>query len=329
MSFLDTALSEEDTSPVRILEPGEIDPRFLRMSYSSELGLHECPRRFQLGKLQADSIHDYNTEITFSYGHVIGEGIQQYLITRDWNKTVWAMFTTWHTETWAENEKQKKSLLSAIGCLMQFVDLVDAGMFDDYEVAYINGKPAAELSFCIQFPRVQYRGYVDLVLRHIITGELLVLELKTSSANYVNHYNYKNSAQAIGYSVILDKIEPGCTSYNVQYLVWMTKLNRFEPFDFPKSMTQRALWLQDRLWDEETLERMLERFGNYGNWPTHGESCTNFGRVCPYMDFCHQPTESLMSLLREKHYKDLRKNLAGEWEEAKYDFYIDFEELLA
>ena len=155
------------------------------------------------------------------------------------------------------------------------------------------------------------------------------MELKTSSANYVNHYNYKNSAQAIGYSVILDKIEPGCTSYNVQYLVWMTKLNRFEPFDFPKSMTQRALWLQDRLWDEETLERMLERFGNYGNWPTHGESCTNFGRICPYMDFCHQPTESLMSLLREKHYKDLRKNLAGEWEEAKYDFYIDFEELLA
>ncbi|MNM82808.1 hypothetical protein D3C81_948500 [compost metagenome] len=164
-----------------------------------------------------------------------------------------------------------------------------------------------------------------MVLRHKITGELLVLELKTSSANYVKASNYKNSAQAIGYSVVLDRIEPEATSYGVLYLVYLTKLERFETFEFPKTYHQRALWLRDRMVDESNVLTLVKEEGNYGIWPMYGESCNSFGRDCEYMDICHLQTSNVMVPLNERHFLDIDRDTK---EEAIYQFDIQLEELL-
>lgn len=317
--FLDSQLEDDvNSSPVVQLEEGQIDPRYLRLSYSGSLEFHACPRSFQLQKLEAPRVVDYSENVTFAYGHAVGEGIQQYLITRDITKAIWAAFLFWDCDYADVNEKQKKSFPEAVAALLMFHELCTGGLLDDYEVVEFAGKLAAELSFRIKFLHTTYRGFIDLVLRHRITGELLILELKTSSATWVNHYNYKNSAQAIGYSVILDKIAPGTTSYSVLYLVQMTKLERFEVFEFPKTYHQRALWIKDRLWDEQVLVGMAQSYGNYGIWPTHGESCTRFGKTCQYMDSCHLSTENLMSPLRENQLV----------EEKEYDFEFTVQELL-
>lgn len=315
---LDSPLDESLTIPVVQLEEGQPDPRFLRVSYSSNLDLHACPRYYQLSRLEAAKHQDFSSNVTFAYGHAVGEGIQEFLIHRDLNKAIWTMFIHWEVGLFDENEAQRKSFFHAVAALMEFAGLCDTGLLEEYEVVWFNGKPAAELSFRITFPQSTYRGYIDLVLRHKITGELLILELKTSSANYVNHYAYKNSAQAIGYSVILDKIAPGTTSYSVLYLVQLTKLERFETFEFPKTYHQRALWIKDRIWDENIIIGLIKFYGNYGIWPTHGESCTRFGRACQYMDTCHLQTEHLMSPLRENQLV----------EDKEYDFEFDVAELL-
>lgn len=315
---LDAPLDLGESIPVVQLEEGQIDPRFTRVSYSSTLDLHACPRFFQLHRLEAPRQEDESSNVTFAYGHAVGEGIQEYLIHKDLKKTLWTMFHHWEVDLLDENEKQQKSFFHAVAALMQFDGLVQEGLLSDYEVVWFNGKPAAELSFRITFPGGTYRGYIDLVLRHVISGELLILELKTSSANYINHYQYKNSAQAIGYSVILDKIAPGTTAYSVLYLVQLTKLSRYEVFEFPKTYHQRALWLKDRLWDIGIIQNLAKFYGNYGIWPTHGESCTRFGRTCQYMDMCHLQTESMMAPLRENQLT----------EDTKYDFEFTLEELL-
>jgi len=315
---LDSPLDESQLIPIVQLEEGQIDPRYLRTSYSSSLDFHACPRKFQLLKLQAERKEDLRAQITFAYGHAIGEGIQNYLIHRDLNKAIMAAFLAWEVDYDAVDEKRNKSMPKAVAALMEFEGLCKLGMLDDYEVAYFKGKPAAELSFRIKFEYTTYRGFVDLVLRNKFTGEYLILELKTSSANYINHLQYKNSAQALGYSVILDKIAPGTSSYSVLYLVELTKLGRFEPFEFPKTAHQRALWIKDRLWDEQVLVGMVQTFGNYGIWPTHGESCTQFGSVCPFMDMCHLTTEHQMTPLRENHLT----------EDTEYDFEFTVSELL-
>jgi hypothetical protein len=189
----------------------------------------------------------------------------------------------------------------------------------EYEVAYFDGKPAAELSFRIDLgDGFFYRGYVDLVLIHKPTGQYLILELKTSSANYVQPATYKNSAQAIGYGVVLDTIAPGVSSYGVQYLVYLTKLERFEGFDFPKTFRQRVQWIQDLLWDKKQIVDMNAFYGADGIWQVRGESCMNFGRECDYMDVCGLETSKLVSPLLESQLVDPKE----------YMFNFTLEELL-
>lgn len=326
LDFLDTPMAEEQEKiPLVQLEEGQVDPRFTRHSYSGNLLFHSCPRKFQLKNLGAQKVEDNSSNVTFAFGHVVGDGIQNILVGLSWNQVVLKTFLGWHADLEASNEKQKKSFFSALYCLMQFKSLVDGGFLDEYEVAYFEGKPASELSFRIHFKDSTFRGFVDLVLRHKITGELLVLELKTSSANYVQASNYKNSSQAIGYSVVLDKIEPDATSYGVLYLVYLTKLERFETFEFPKTYHQRALWLRDRMVDESNVLTLVKEEGNYGIWPMYGESCNSFGRDCEYMDICHLQTNNIMVPLNERHFLDIDRDTG---EEATYQFEIQLSELL-
>lgn len=315
--FLDTPMPE--ASPIVPIADDQIDPRLTRLSYSSGLTLHGCPRKYQLSRLQAERAPESTQDsITFAFGHAVGEGVQWYMITKCRDTAVMKALLLWDCDLFDEDPKRNKSFAIAYWALEQFFDMCDNGFLDDYEVAKLNGEPAAELSFRVQFPMSTYRGFVDLVLRHRITGELLVLELKTDSGTWVNHYKYKNSSQAIGYSVILDQIEPECSAYGVQYLVYMSKLNRWEVFDFPKTMYQRALWIEDRLWDERTIITLIETRGNYGAWPMQGEYCTTFGKTCEFMDTCHMHSSALIAPLRER---DLE-------EEAKYTFEFHYTELL-
>lgn len=327
-NFLDSPAPTALMIPVVNLEPGQIDPRLQRLSYSSRLSLHACNRRFQLEKLQADKPEqDIKTSVTFAYGHAVGEGIQQYLIAASddhpdpCSVAIWKMFLAWDCELWEENEKQKKSFLAAVAMILHFHEIVQDGfVIGEYEVAYFEGRPAAELSFRIDLgDGFSYRGYVDLVLRHKVSGEFLILELKTSSANYINQNSYKNSAQAIGYSVILDKIAPGTSSYSVQYLVWLSKLFRFEAFSFPKTFRQRVQWLQHLIWDKKQISDMVAFYGNDGVWQTMGESCTDFGRDCDYMDMCSMETDRLTTPLTENQMV----------ENKTYDFEFTIEELVA
>jgi hypothetical protein len=327
-NFLDQPAPTALMIPVVQLDAGQVDPRLSRLSYSGLLDLHACPRKYQLNKLQAErGEQDISTSVTFAYGHAMGEGIQQFLIHRDkqgsdkaFQTALWKMFLAWDCDLLDENHKQKKSFLRAVAAILQFKSMSDEGLIgEEWEVAEFNGKPAAELGFKIDLgDGFYYRGYVDLVLRNKYTGEYLILELKTSSATYINHYSYKNSAQAIGYSVVLDTIAPGVSSYGVQYLVYMTRMEQFEAFDFPKSFRQRVQWLQDVIWDKKQIQDMEAFYGADGIWQVRGESCCDFGRVCDYMDICGLETKSLVSPLLESQLV----------EDKVYDFNFTLQELL-
>lgn len=69
------------TQDTYILQEGEIDPRILNLSYSSLLSLHSCPRKLQLDRLGSvkESVESISETITFSYGQIVGLGIQMSL----------------------------------------------------------------------------------------------------------------------------------------------------------------------------------------------------------------------------------------------------------
>lgn len=271
---------------------GTIDYRIRQLSYSSLLTLHTCPRKFQLQKLRTtqraeDSL---KSTITFSFGHVVGEGIALALEGRSESEVMFAMFLSWHSPSiFDHDEKMDKSLWSAIIAIKRFFVLKDS-ILKDYELVYYQDKPATELSFAISFPDgFRLRGFVDAVLRHRTTGEVMVLECKTTGSATVNPATYKNSAQAIGYSIVLDHIYPELSSYKVLYLVYATKAGEYIPIPFTKTYLQRALWIRELLLDIETIKM----YADAEIFPMRGESCYNFFRECEYINTCSLSTEHL------------------------------------
>lgn len=285
-----------------------MDPRLQQLSYSSLLKLHSCPRKLQLDRLNADGEDkdlDGSGNVTFAYGHIVGEGIQRVLEGKTEEEVIWKMFLGWHADLADENVKQRKSFYLAVIAVQKFVNLAAQGLLQDYELVYYEGKPATELSFIVYLPNgFKLRGFVDAVLRHRISGAILVLECKTSSATSLNAATYKNSAQAIGYSIVLDVLFPELSSYEVLYLVYMTKAMEYEALPFTKSYLQRALWIQELLLDIETIE-LYERVGVY---PMRGESCYSFYRECEYINLCSMSTSHLTKKLTPEIVEEIEES---------------------
>ena len=297
--------STDNSGAVPFDEPGyegSIDYRIRQLSYSSLVTLHSCPRKYQLYKLGAGrSVETTLQSITFAFGHVVGEAIQLALEGKSEEYVIWNTYVKWKPDIFAADDRSNKSLWSAILAIKRFFVLRAGGFLQDYELVEYNGRPACELSFVIVFPDgFRYRGHVDAVLRHKITGEILVLECKTTGAATLNPAMYKNSAQAIGYSIVLDAIFPDLSSYKVLYLVYQTKNSEFTPIPFTKSYLQRVLWIRELLLDIETI-KLYEEAGVY---PMHGESCVTFAKEtekeskvwegdCEYLQTCTLGTDYL------------------------------------
>lgn len=298
-----------------------MDKRLLNLSYSSRLDLHSCPRRFQLSRLSAtrDNAEDAEASVTFAFGHVVGQGIQHCFEERTETEVFWQMFLMWKPDLFATNERQKKSFWLAVAAIQQFRSLRAGGYLNEWELVYHDGEPACELSFAINLPNsYRYRGFVDAVLQHKTDGRIMVLEVKTSSATNLNPASYKNSAQAVGYSVVLDHLFPDLSSYEVLYLVYLTKSLKFEPLPFSKSYLQRALWIQELLLDCELLT-LYEKTGVY---PMHGESCLPFYRECEYLQTCTLSTEYLTSPMTEEQEAALAQK------ESEYQINVTIEDLI-
>lgn len=290
-----------------------MDIRLRSLSYSSLLTFHSCPRKYQLYRLnsKANETEDTSASVTFAFGHAVGLGIQEYITHHSEDETLWKVFLNWEPDLLADNPKQNKSFWLAVAAIQRFISMASSGFLRDWKLAYYDGKPATELSFLITFPDgFTYKGYVDAVLQHSETGEVMVLECKTTSANNVAAAAYKNSAQAIGYSIVLDALFPHLSSYTVTYLIYKTKSTDYDMMQFEKSYLDRALWIRTLLLDIETI-KMYEDAGIY---PMHGESCNDFYRECEYFGLCTLATESITEPISEEEESQVEQRLANEFQ---------------
>ena len=305
------------------LPTGEIDPRLKLISHSSRTTLHKCPRKYQLYRLSSQQISlasEKETEqgVTFAYGSAVGVGIQSTMEGKSVEQIYLDTFLEWDVDLLDETPRQKKSFWLALFAVQKFIALRERGFLDAYELVIYEGKPAVELSFQILLPgSFVYRGFVDGVLKHKETGEIMVLENKTSSGT-ANSAMYKNSGQALGYSVVLDILFPSLSSYEVLYLVYETRSMEYRELPFEKSLLQRALWLQELLIDTQ----LIETYESYGTYPMHGESCFDFFRECEYLSLCTLSTENLTKPLTQ----DILDRI--ELDKEKYDFTFDFYDLV-
>lgn len=335
-SFLDSVTLElgdphpeeliEDVQLIEVVElpAGEIDPRLKLISHSSRTLLHKCPRKYQLYRLSSQTVSladhlEVEQGVTFAYGTVVGIGLQSVLEGKTEDQILLDCFLGWDVDLLDSNPRQKKSFWLAVYAVQKFLSMREAGFMQDYELVYYQGKPAVELSFQITLPGgYRYRGYVDGVLQHRHTGEIIVLEAKTSSGT-AQAAMYKNSGQALGYSVVTDILFPAISSYTVLYMVYETKTMEYVELPFTKSLLQRALWLQELLIDTQ----LIELYHSYETYPMHGESCFDFFRECEYLSLCTLSTKNLTKPLTRQVLDKI------EVESGSYDFTVDFYDLVA
>ena len=313
--------SQNNDTDSTTVQPRPVDIRLKNLSYSSLLTLHSCPRKFELDKLSSvkDSNESISESITFSYGQIVGLGVQLTLEGKSVEDIMWQMFLGWKPELLAENIKQNKSFASAVFAVQKFKALLEQGYLNGYSLVHYNGKPACELSFIINLPNgYKYRGFVDAVLKHDTTGKVIVLECKTSSATTLNPATYKNSAQAIGYSIVLDAIFPDLSSYEVLYLIYSTKQYTYDQLEFSKSYLQRARWIRELVLDCD----MLDTYNSNDLYPMRGESCFTYFRECQYLSLCQLQTDRLV--------RDITQEQVQQIEEAnlQYEIKITLDDLI-
>ncbi len=273
------------------------------LSYSRQLTLHSCGRKYELDSKKA--IKGKIESVTFSYGHAVGQAIQSTMAGASFNRTVIDTVLAYsHDEDdlGCENEqKSKKNIWWAVIAAEEFYKKYHAGVYSFLEGWQVATFPdpktgeiidAVELTFVVKLiDGYSYEGHIDLVLYHPVKKRYMILELKTTGMTTINEASYKNSAQALGYGIVVDMIAANLNasaSYDVLYMVYKSRTRETVPLLFTKSPALRVDWLSALLTDMQIIE-LYEQNG----YPRHGESCFNFFRPCEYLDVCNMSDESI------------------------------------
>lgn len=303
----------------------------LRLSHSTLDTIHNCERKFQLLKLKNIQDAHYididgakkevilnldgkHNNVNLDYGSAFGIGIQTYIITNNLEQAIWEAIRSYN---YAEETKNKNAI-GLVAAIQAFAAQWDNSM---WEVAYYNGKPAAELSFKIILDKETqdyYCGYIDLVLKNKLDNTVVVIEIKTTGIKIEDISPlYRNSGQALGYSILLDSIikEEQIAAWTVLYLINQLKgqniLPKIHLLPFEKTLKDRLSWLLNLKLDHEYLLKLVE----IDHWPMRGKSCFAYNRPCPLYGICDLTT------LDTKEAK-IKK-------EEEWDFVFTLEELIA
>jgi hypothetical protein len=261
-------------------------------SHSTSEKLVLCERKFACSKLeqnqpvQIDDIETLAGNIDFAFGKAIETGVQSALLNNTKQKIFFDMFMAWDMNLMAQHPKgYEKTFADACIAMDQFI-YIQEQIMQGWEIAMFNGKPAIELAMLIDLENgYYYVGHADIILFHPGLKRYRVLEIKTTGAKTLHEAMYKNSSQGTGYSVFLDEIAKDIeltSTFEVFYLVYPTGVGFWKLYEFTKSRSTRAEWLNTLLLD-------MQRINTYRKvdfWPKRGSSCFDFYRPCQYLDRC-------------------------------------------
>jgi hypothetical protein len=262
-------------------------------SYSTFGGLQSCDRKFAIKKMEMakwaeNPIVTPEQNVDFAFGKAIETGVHCVFLGKSPQDTFMEMFTAWDIPLHTEHPKgYAKTFVDATIAIDKLRYIVGVGhLFAGWEVAYFNDKPAIELAMVIDLENgYYYCGHADLILYNPIERRYRVLEIKTTARKQLDEAMYKNSDQATGYSIMLDSIAKDAdetATFEIFYLVFSTSADAWTLFEFLKTRSQRAGWINTILLDFQRIE--LSRKVNF--WPKRGTACMDFFRRCEYYTCC-------------------------------------------
>lgn len=288
--------------------------KWLRVSYSS-LGTYEgCNRKFEFNKLYPQPAQRRDS-FAGDVGTSLHHGYQEYLISRDADKAMWAMAKSYPYALESYEDKQDRSLEA---CASTLDEMIDSDVFSEYELAMIkhpDGRtvPAIEVPFEIRFKNivlpdgrgVAFVGFIDAIMRNVITGDFRTLDIKThrrtikdATANYI--YN----AQQIPYGLVIEQVaNPDQPLQRFEVLYYDTYIDlaepRVTPYEYVKDRLDMQEWLMNTVMQLQGIKRNLE----LDYFPRTSGGCLSWNRACQYLDVCqsrdHKAIETFLMLGEE------------------------------
>lgn len=254
-----------------------------RLSFSTFDLIHSCERLYQLEKLLEGGSREESEHLSF--GTAFGAAIAEYLYSQDADKAIWQLFLAYTPLV----ESDKKNLPRCVQAFLACQSALD-NLLEEYELVQFQGRPATELSFRLNIDEdYYYVGYIDAVLRNRYTGKYVVFECKTTGMGLLDLSPlYKHSGQALGYSIVLDKIVgQELSSYGVLYFVCQLGKDfaTIKPHILPfhKTLLDRLNWFIVLGLDVQHLHQMQ----NLQIYPRRYTSCLKFNKPCRHFGTCH------------------------------------------
>jgi len=185
------------------------------------------------------------------------------------------------------------------------------------EVKKIKGRSSSEIPFMVDIGALlPFGGLIDGLCVHVETGELWILEFKTTSqlgSWYFNAFNL--STQAIGYVVALKIL--GLDVKGVMVDANLVAKTKSDNVVVPVTVTdvQVEMWLR---WARETIDKVVKS-ETTGDFPQNLSGCNSYnafaqqGFPCDYTDLCKVSNwTSLMEMFRISERQDpLEEMLEG------------------
>lgn len=261
-------------------------------SHSTSEKLITCENKFRCSKLeqnqdiQIDDIVTLEGNIDFAFGRAVETGVQAALLNHPAEKIFWDMFMAWDIGLMQQHPKNfAKTFTDACIAIDKF-QYIKTQLMQGWVIAMFQGKPAIELAMLLDLENgYYYVGHADIILYHPEYKKYRVLELKTTGMKKLDEAMYKNSGQAVGYSIFLDQIASDVeltATFEVQYLVYPIHEGFWKNYEFTKSRSARAGWINTVLLDMQRVNTY--RTVNF--WPKRGSACYDFYRRCEYFDRC-------------------------------------------
>lgn len=298
-----------------------IHPNLLKSSHSSSVLLHKCPRKFELYKLGLLNRQDDDGDEHLEFGSIVGLGTQEYFVSNSKEASYITMLLNQKKSIEDDTgERNKKTFWYALNALDKFTTFRHTEL-SRYRVAEFDGKPASELGFILHCPDgSQFRGFLDLLLVDTYLGELIPYEGKTTKFSTVHEAIYKNSGQALGYSLITDAVASSLgmevkSSFDVIYSIFKSSKMEWEQQKFRKSHSQRASWIKNLLIDNS----QVAQFSSMDYFPMHGENCFDFFKPCGAFGICELSNDALLGGVEAKETVD---------DLSKYQFHFSLEEII-
>ena len=278
----------------------------IRLSHSTISLFNSCERKFQHRKVLS-SPTEYDPSAALINGSAVDAGYAKFLETRSVDR---ALIETW-LSYYPVIEDNVRSITKACLAVEQLIDLTPS----NWALASLKDKPATQLSFRINCNKdYYYVGYVDALCVDNVTGELIPVEVKTTSMYGDIEGLYKNSTQALVYSLIIaahvGKI-PEELVYNYMVAVMPRakgKVPTAEMVTYYKTKQDVLEWLITLKLDMERMDNLKE----LGFYPKR-DSCNAWGRQCEFMGVCDITTNAVEQPV----------------DENVYDYVFDLEDLIA